>query len=295
MQTPVSLTAERDRRVRRVLLWEGLANVVALIAKLFVGVATGSLAILGDALHSLSDVANNVIAILIMRHSSKGPDDDHPYGHRKFETLAVFVLATLLTVLAFELCLRALTGESAEVATSGWALAVMIGVLGVNLAITLWEQVQAKRLDSDILRADAAHTLADSLTTLVVIVGWQVAAYGAPWFDRVAAVGVAGIVLYLAYGLFKRAVPVLVDSVALDAGDVEEAVASVEGVIEVRRTRSRWIGRHASVDVVVTVDAQLDTAASHAIADAIETVLSSRFDVHDTTVHIEPHRATDER
>ncbi|MDJ0976604.1 MAG: cation diffusion facilitator family transporter [Planctomycetota bacterium] len=285
---PVSHPPDRDRRVRSVLIVEGVANVLALIAKLIVGLATGSLAILGDALHSLSDVANNVIAILIMRHSVKGPDDDHPYGHRKFETLAVFVLATLLTVLAFELCVRALTGESGEVATTGWALAVMLGVLAINLAITAWEHVQAKRLNSDILHADAAHTLADSLTTLVVIVGWQVAARGVPWFDRVAAVGVAAVVLYLAYGLFKRAVPVLVDSVALDSGDVDQAVAAVEGVREVRRTRSRWIGQHASVDVVVAVDADLDTAAAHEIADRIEKTLEARFGVHDTTVHIEP-------
>lgn len=288
MHAPVKVSATRDKRVRRVLLIEGAANVVILGLKFTVGLATGSLAILGDALHSLSDVANNVMAILIMRHSTKEADEDHPYGHRKFETLAVFVLATLLAVLAFELCLRAITGGTTEVATSGWGLAVMLGALGVNILIAWWEHIQARRLHSDILHADAAHTLADSLTTAVVIAGWQLAAHGYAWMDRVAAIGVAGVVAYLSYGLFRRAIPVLVDRVALDADEVTRVVSDVDGVREVRRTRSRWIGTRPSVDVVVAVDAQLDTVAAHAIADAIEHAIEDSFGARDTTVHVEP-------
>lgn len=290
MHAPDTFPVDRDDRVRRVLWIEGAANVVILVFKLIAGLATGSLAILGDALHSLSDVANNAMALLIMRHSTKDADDDHPYGHRKFETLAVFVLATLLTVLAFELCVRAVTGGTSDIGTSGWTLAIMLGALSVNIGIAWWEHRQARILQSDILHADAAHTFADSLTTAVVIAGWQLAAHGFPWIDRIAAVGVAALVGFLAYGLFKRAVPVLVDGVALDADELGRTVQAVEGVREVRRSRSRWIGSVASVDVVVAVDPHLDTVASHAIADAVEAAIEARFGARDTTVHVEPYK-----
>ena len=146
---------QRDRRVRKILVLEGLANVVVLFAKTLVGLSTGSFVILGDALHSLTDVANNVVALVVVRVAGTPPDREHPYGHRKFETLAVFGLATMLTVLACELALRALERGDRPIARHGWGLAVMLGVFGVNIGIALWQGYWARRLNSEILRADA--------------------------------------------------------------------------------------------------------------------------------------------
>ncbi len=95
--------SQRDKSVQKVILIEGAVNVVVLLAKLFVGLSTGSLAVVGDAIHSLTDVANNIVAWVVTRISSSPPDREHPYGHRKFETLAVFFLASLLVVLSFGL------------------------------------------------------------------------------------------------------------------------------------------------------------------------------------------------
>ncbi len=107
MTTP----SQKDKNVKRILVIEGLANLIMLVAKIAVGLTTGSLAILGDAIHSLSDVTNNIIAYSVIRLSGAPPDREHPYGHRKFETLAVFFLAALLTVLAFELAISAINKE----------------------------------------------------------------------------------------------------------------------------------------------------------------------------------------
>ncbi|MFQ5790069.1 MAG: cation diffusion facilitator family transporter [Acidobacteriota bacterium] len=275
--------------MRRVLILEGSANVTVLLAKAAVGLATGSLAVLGDALHSLADAANNVVGLVVVGLASAPPDREHPYGHKKFETLAVFGLAMMLTVLALEVAMSALRRGEREVAGHGWALAVMLGVLGVNTALALWEGRWARRLSSDILLADARHTVSDVLTTIVVIVGWQFAARGYPWVDTVFALAVAAFVLYLAYDLFKRAVPVLVDRIAEEPETLAEALRSVPGVRKVRRIRSRWAGSSPSVDVVITVDPELPTLQAHAIADAIETTLLEQFSMEDVTVHIEPH------
>ena len=282
------LDPERDRQVRRVIVIEGLANVAVLALKLVVGVSTGSLAVLGDALHSLSDVANNAVAWFVVRISSQPPDRDHPYGHRKFETLAVFVLATLLTVLGIELALGALRREAQPTAGDPWALPLMLGVLLINVALASWEGAWARRLSSDILGADARHTFADVLTTIVVIVGWQLSAHGYPWLDTVCAIAVAAFVLALAFGLFRRAIPILVDSIAVEPEAVGDVARAVHGVRRVKTVRSRSTGGSTAIDMVVTVDSGITAAEAHAITDAIEEELRAHLSIDDVTIHVEP-------
>ena len=164
---------QRDHQVRRIILVEGAANFLVLTAKLIVGLWTGSLAVLGDAIHSLTDVMNNAVAWTIVRLSGQPADREHPYGHRKFETLAVFGLATLLAVLALELAVHAIRRDASDVVHDVWALVVMLSVLAVNVVLASWQRYWAHRLRSDILLADANHTFGDVLTTIVVIGGWQ--------------------------------------------------------------------------------------------------------------------------
>ena len=279
----------RDQQIKRVIILEGAANLFVLGLKVVVGISTGSLAILGDALHSLSDVANNVIAWFVVRLSQQPADREHPYGHRKFETLAVFGLAGLLTVLGFEVILRAAQRESAIIESSTWGVALMLVVLVVNVVLATWQRRWAKRLESDILLADASHTLSDVLITSVVIVGWLLSSSGHYWLDTVCAIGVAIVVLYLAYSLFRRALPALVDEFAIDPREISDGVQALQGVRSVSRVRSRWLGPHRAVDMVITVDPDLMIADSHAIADRVERFLQSEFNVDDTSIHVEPH------
>lgn len=281
-------TERRDRQVSRVILIEGSANIGVLVLKLIVGLTTGSIGILGDAVHSVTDVANNAVAWVVLRLSTQPPDERHPYGHRKFETIAVFGLAMLLTVFAFELGLRAIQREAPEIVRTGWALGLMGCVLAVNVSLATWQANWARRLESDILRADARHTFADVLTTLVVIAGWQAAARGYVWFDTIAALGVSAVILGLAYGLFRRAIPILVDETSLEAAALIDVAQTVPGIIGVRRVRSRGSGTHAAVDMVALVAPLLSTVESHDLATAVEQAIRSAFPVESVIVHIEP-------
>jgi cation diffusion facilitator family transporter len=282
--------SERDKKIHRLIIIEGSANLLVLLAKLLVGLSTGSLAIMADAIHSLTDIANNIVAWVVVRLSAMPADREHPYGHRKFETLAVFALATLLAVLAFEIAKNAITKETTEIVSGQWELIVMITVLVVNITLATWQRYWAKKLKSSIMLADAAHTFADVLTTVVVIAGWQLSTMGYLILDRLCAFGVAGFVFYLAYRLFKTAFPVLVDEYAIDPEDINKAVMNVEGVKEVGRIRSRWIGSDIAIDIVVSVDAKLTTEESHRIADQIETMIEEQFNVGDAFIHIEPYK-----
>ena len=281
-------STHRDQQVRRIILIEGSANLLVLIGKTFVGLSTGSMSILADAIHSLTDLTNNVVAWFVMHFSSLPADREHPYGHRKFETLAVFILASILVVLAFELALNAITREETEVASSGIELVVMLSVLVINILVTNWQHRWANRLDSDILRADATHTFADVLITSVVIGGWQLSAMGYVWVDRLCALGVSFLVFYLAYNLFRRAVPVLLDEYAIDPEELSNTINNVHGVRSTSRIRSRWIGKTRAIDLVISVDPTLSIEESHRIADEIESLIEVRFDTSDISIHVEP-------
>ena len=279
---------QRDGLVLRVILLEGSVNLLVLGLKCVVGFTTGSMAILADAVHSLTDVVNNLIAWFVIRKSNQPADREHPYGHRKFEVLAVFVLATLLATVAVQVAIRALTRDNQPPVTTEWGLYLMLAVLLVNILLATWQRGWARRLGSDILLADASHTFADVLTTVVVIIGWQLSMRGYPWLDAACALGVAALILFLAFGLFKSVVPVLVDEIAIEPEKLTEAISAVPGVINVPRVRSRWIGSDRAVDVIVTVAASMPTVQSHAIADEVEKLLESQFDVADISVHVEP-------
>ncbi len=280
---------QKDNNVQRVILIEGSINFVVLAAKLSVGLSTGSLAIIGDAIHSLTDVINNLIAWLVVKFSASPADREHPYGHRKFETLAVFFLASLLVVLAFELAVHAITKDDAAIDNSTWGLGMMLAVLMVNISLAIWERSWARKLNSDILLADATHTFADILTTVVVIIGWQLSAMGYLLLDRLCALGVSCLILYLSYDLFRRILPILVDEYALDPESLSEAVNNIQGVVKVSRVRSRWIGNEKSVDLVIAVEPQLSIVEAHDIANSVELYIEKLYGVADISIHVEPY------
>ena len=280
---------QRDKKILRIILIEGAANVLVLIAKTVIGLSTGSMAILSDAIHSLTDAANNIVAFFVVRYSGLPADREHPYGHRKFETLAVFILASILVVLSFQLAINAISKDEAPVISGDLELAIMLCVLGINILVSSWQRYWAKRLNSDILLADASHTFADVLITSGVIVGWQLSAAGYAWVDRACALAVSAFVMYLAYSLFRRAIPVLTDEYAIDPAELRELVSAIEGVEKVYNIRSRWVGNSCAVDLVISVDPGLSIEQSHDITDNIESALQQQFNVTDISIHVEPH------
>ena len=164
----------------------------------------------------------------------------------------------------------------------------MLCVLLINIVVTSWQRMWAKRLDSDILHADASHNFADVLITITVIAGWQLSAIGYAWVDRLCALGVALLIFYLAYSLFRRAIPVLIDEYAIDPVELNNIIKTVSGVKEVSKIRSRWIGKTRAVDLVISVDSALSTEESHTIADTIESLIENHFGASDISIHVEP-------
>lgn len=127
---------QREQAIQRVLLLEGASDVLFLGIKLAVGLQTGSAAVLSDAIHSLTDLTNNIVGILLLRLSIAPPDREHPYGHYKYEPLAVFTVAVVITSVAIQIVIRALLRGETEVSQDRPSLIMMLLVLGVNIAFT---------------------------------------------------------------------------------------------------------------------------------------------------------------
>src|SRR6266545_331443 len=276
--------------VRRVVLGLLAANLVVVGAKLAVGLASGSLAVLGSAVDSAVDALNNVLALFVVRVASKEPDEDHPYGHGKFETLGALGIVGFLSITCFELVRGAvndLTSGTRRVVVTDTQLAVLTLALGVNVLIA-WYENRGGELGSELLVADAAHTRADVFITAGVLAGVLFARRGLWWVDPALAIVVAFVIVWVAYRIVVRTVPVLVDQRAIPTGHIQETAQAVLGVKSAYGIRSRGPSDLRYAEVTIAVDRHADVESAHAIADAVEERLKRDLRLHEVTVHIEP-------
>jgi cation diffusion facilitator family transporter len=183
--------------VRRILFWILWANLLLVGVKVAVGWAIGSLSVLGDAAHSGTDALNNVIALTAVYFAAAPPDEEHPYGHGKFETLGAFVIAGFLSITCFELlrsaALRLIQGAPPP-RPDLMAVLILAGTMVVNIWIAYYERRRGKELRSELLTADARHTQADVWVTAAVLIGLGLVHIGVGQADAVLAVIVAVVV-----------------------------------------------------------------------------------------------------
>ena len=277
--------------VRRVFVGLLVANLAVVAAKSFVGLRAGSLAILGSALDSSVDALNNVLALIVVRVAAKEPDEDHPYGHGKFETLGALAIVGFLAITCFELirgAVKELLQGAHPVGVTDSQLAVLVLTLGVNVVIAWYENRRGRELRSELLIADAAHTRADVLITVGVLAGVLFARQGWWWIDPVVAIAVALVIVQVAYRILVRTVPVLVDQRALPTGEIRQTAETVPGVKSAYGIRSRGPSDLRYAEVTIAVDPKADVAAAHAIADQVEERLKQDLQLHEVTVHVEP-------
>ncbi len=283
--------ANRQAQVRRVLAGILVANLAVVAVKFSVGIATGSLAVLGDAIQSSLDAVNNIVGLMVIGVAHKAPDEEHPYGHAKFETLGALLIVVFLSVSSFELLRGAVERlvAGAPPPQAGAADFVLIGAtLVVNILVAESERRAGRRLESEFLLADAMHTRMDVVITIAVLAGLALAHAGLGWADPVLAIVVAGLVAHAGYGIVRRALPTLVDERAYDEGTIRREAEAVAGVHSAYAIRSRSAAATRFAELTIAVDGTADVASAHLIADAVEARLRSALDVQEVVVHVEP-------
>jgi cation diffusion facilitator family transporter len=257
-----------------VLLHVLLLNALVMLVKLVAGVRTGSLTVLGAALESTLDTLNNLIGMLLVSIAARAPDEDHPYGHDKFETLGAIGIVGFLSISCFELLREGLAAFFEDGATRHASVTdagMVVSTLALNSFVVWYERRRGSQLGSAFLLADAEHTRGDILVTLLALLSLFLGRHGGQRIDAILAIAVALIIAFSGWRILRRSIPILVDQRAVEATDLRRMIADIPGIEEVRAIRSRY------------------TASGVLFAELTITVpVAARYGPAQITVHVEP-------
>jgi len=289
----MSPNSARTASIQRTLAIILVLNAVVVGVKFVVAVRTGNLTVLGATLESFLDAMNNVMAIVVVALAARGPDDDHPYGHDKFETMGALAIVGFLSISCFELIRGAvvrLVTPPEVVAHTNEELLFLAATAVVNVFVVTYERKRGRELNSPLLMADASHTMGDLFVTGLAIASLMSARLHLPWADPVLAIAVALLIAWSGWNILRVTVPVLVDERGADADRIREAACAVAGVSTAPHVRSRTNSSGLIfAEVTVTVSGTSTVTEGHAVADAVEaSVRIALGGTADVVVHIEP-------
>jgi cation diffusion facilitator family transporter len=278
---------------RRTALFSVLAALVLIGLKLGTGLATGSLGLISEAVHSGTDLIAALLTFFAVGVAVRPADRGHQYGHGKAEHLAALAEGTILVLASLLIAWRAverLAGNAHGHVEAHWyAFAVLGVVLVIDAARTLASARAAKRYGSAALSANALHFASDFVGSTAVLIGLFLAHAGYQKADPIAALFVAALVLYAAGRLMRRNVDVLMDRVPADAEEAaRQAIADIRPAVELERIRMRQAAGHYFADVVIAVSADAAVGQGHAAADAVERAVQTALPEADVVVHVEP-------
>jgi cation diffusion facilitator family transporter len=282
---------DRYTAVFRVLARVLLLNLAVAGAKLVLGYATGAVSMISDGFHSLADSASNIMGMVGLRASRKPPDEDHPYGHRKFETLAAGGIAFFLVLVVVEVgrtALERLRGSApAEVTTLSFA--VMVVTMIVNLIVVRYEAGRGRALGSEILLADSMHTRSDIYTSCGVLISLIAVRAGYPILDPIGGLVIAVFIARTGYTIALQTTSVLADRVVMAEEDIRSVVMAVPEVLGCHHIRSRGSADYTFLDLHVWFAADTTLFEAHRLSHVVKDRLLERFPhIADAIIHLEP-------
>lgn len=276
----------------RFVLWAVLVlNLLVAGAKLLYGVMTGSLSMQADGFHSLFDGVSNVVGLIGLWLAAFPPSADHPYGHKKYESLAAASIGAMLMGTCLYLLWNSYEHwlESVHPSVTATSFAVMVGTIVMNYSVMRWERRKGEQLRSEILVADARHTGSDILTSFSVLAGLAAVRMGYPLLDPAIAVVIAGVIAYTGVQVLWETSQSLTDVARLDPEAVRQVVLTNKAVIDCHEIRTRGLPDHIFVDLSVHVRATMPLAEAHDVAHQVEGSLKQHFEgVAEVIVHVEP-------
>ena len=288
-----------DTRGIGITLLGSAVNAGLATLKLGLGFLGGSTALVADGVHSLSDLATDLVVLGGIRLASRPADRSHAFGHGKFETLAGVLVALALIGAGAWLIREAAAGLAHPQGAPRSGLVMAVAGVSILAKEALYRATTrtALRLHSTALQANAWHHRSDALSSVAVLLGGATTALGYPIGDKVAAIAVGGMVLMAAASILRRAFHELLEGALSEEEKlaISQAIESVEGVQGWHRLRTRRLGRQALVDVHIQVDPNLSVRRAHKIATQVEQAVSRSLDgLASVVVHVEPKGEEDE-
>lgn len=289
---------DRYAAVVRVLNGVLILNLAVAAAKIALGYATGAVSILSDGFHSLTDSASNLVALVGVSIARLPPDENHPYGHRKYETMASLGITVFLALVLFQVLAAAydrfVNGGTPRVFPEG--IAIMTITLVINVCVVIYESHMGRRLHSEVLLADARHTRSDVMTSVAVLAALLGVWWGYPILDPLAALVVAGFIGRACWEIAQDASRILSDQIVIAEDDVRDVVQSVPEVLGCHRIRTRGSADHAFMDLHVWLNGHTPLESAHATSHVVKDLLMKRFPhLADVVIHIEPPPPTPNR
>ena len=282
---------DRTSEIRKVLLITLLLNILVSAAKIFYGYITGSISIFSDGFHSLFDGVSNIVGLIGIYIASHPPDEKHPYGHRKYETVFTIFVGLLMLFTCFEVFRKvyeSLTGRHETTITTA-SFFVMVITLIINIFVSAYEKRKGEKLSSEFLIADSRHTKSDIYVSLGVIVSLVFIKLGFPIADPIAGAVVGIFIAKAGIDIIRESTETLVDRTQMDTSIIKEIACNVDGVMECHEIRTRGTRSHVFIDLHILVDPSLSVENAHRIAEAVEKEIKSKIsEVVDVVGHIEP-------
>jgi cation diffusion facilitator family transporter len=269
-----------------------ISNTLLIIMKLVVGLISGSVSIISEAIHSSMDLIAAIIAFFSVSVSDNPPDSRHPYGHGKVENISGVIEALLIFIAALWIILEAikkLLGEKIELDAIALGSIVMLISAIVNIIVSRRLYKVARETNSVALEADALHLKTDVFTSLGVAVGLGlIMLTGITWLDPVVAVLVAIFIMRESYFLLKRAFTPLLDT-AWGNEEIEELEKTLTRMeVSYHDLRTRRAGNYRFIDLHIQIPENVSVGSAHQYCDKIENKLSGNYDNLTVTIHVEP-------
>ena len=285
--------SDKFKKIKNVLWIILFANVLVALLKIVIGSKIQSSSMTADGFHSLTDGTSNIIGIIGIGLAVKPKDEDHPYGHKKFETLAGLGIAMMLFFVSATIIKEAFTKFFNPVTPniSAESIIVLVVTLIINIFVTNYESRVGKDLNSDILTADAAHTRSDVFVSIGVLGTLIALKLGLPpIIDPIISLVIAGLIIHTGYEIFKDTASILVDKYVLDNNAVLELLKAFPEVKNVHRIRSRGREDDMFVDLHIMVDGGFTVNEAHALSHNIEENIKKTINENaEVIIHIEPY------
>ncbi len=282
---------DRFSQIRRVLIFTLVLNWLVAFSKIAYGSITRCASMTADGFHSFGDGASNIIGIVGIWAAARPRDQEHPYGHKKFETMATLGIAAILFVVAFNIIKEAFLRIAHPVVPNVTALSFLLMVItvGVNIFVMNYERNKGDRLSSDILICDSFHTRSDVLVSLVVIGTLISIKIGFSFLDIIVATSIALLIGKTGLDILRASSNVLCDANVIADSMISEIVKGIAGVSSVHKIRSRGRRDDVHVDLHVIIDANLHVNEAHKINHRIASILKERIKgITDVSIHMEP-------
>jgi cation diffusion facilitator family transporter len=282
-----------NRQIRSVTKLGIAGNLVLSVVKVVVGVMAGSIALIADGIHSVSDMATDLAVLLGVYFGSKKPDERHPYGHGRIETFAAAFIGTVLAVVGGGMIYHAAAAMAASTPVTPRFIVLIVASISIVIKELLYRVTRrvAVKSHSSALYANAWHHRSDALSSIAVVIGFVALRFGFSYGDQLAAVAVGLMVVLVGIRVLGECIRELTES-AIDDKTVEhikQIVNSNERIRQWHKLRTRNVGREVFLDLHILVDPELNVAAGHEIAESLEDSLHEQISRPvNITVHIEP-------